>query len=96
MEEPPMLSRIRTLSRRKIVASLVAPLLLGSVPAGPVGAAEVDAAVADRVYYKDTFYSNATYSVVVGWAYGYCDGDYIVHSGYPTSYVRTKFIAPCP
>lgn len=81
--------------RRRFVTLLVAPLLLGALSAAAPAPA-IHAVAADQLYYKETFYSNATYSQVVGVGYGYCDGDYIMYSGYQTAYSKYKFIAPCP
>ena len=82
--------------RRKLLALLVAPMLLGSVTvAAPVVTAGVHAA-ADRVAYKDTYYSNSSHTTIVGVGYGYCDGDYIMSSGYQTVYFTTRWYPPCP
>lgn len=75
-----------TTLRRKLLAIAVAPMLLASASA---------AATADQVTGKYTFYSSASQTQVVGYALEYCDGDYIVTSGYETGYYRWKFIAPC-
>lgn len=75
--------------RSKLMALVAAPMLLGSATA----AAPV---TADQVTYKETFYSSGSYSQVVGYGYWYCDGDYILVSGYETGYSKIKFIAACP
>lgn len=83
--------------RRTLLAVLAAPILLASVTAAaPLATARVHAAAADRVAYKDTFYSSSSHTTVVGTAYGYCDGDYIVATGYETPYFTTKYYPPCP
>jgi hypothetical protein len=86
-----MSNTLRTAFRRKLLAFASTPLLLGSV-----AATAIPTAAADQVYYKETFYSTAAQTTVVGIGYGYCDGDYIMASGYQTQYVKYKFIAPCP
>lgn len=92
-----MRNTLRTSLRRKLVAALAAPVLLCSVSAAsPAPDAEIRASAADQVAYKDTYYSNSSYSTVVGIGYGYCDGDYIMSSGYQTSYFTTKYYPPCP
>lgn len=84
-----MSNTLRTVLRRKLVALVAAPMLLVSTTAAaPVAA--------DQITYKETFYSTAAQTTIVGVGYGYCDGDYIMSSGYQTQYVKYKFIAPCP
>lgn len=83
--------------RRRLAAAIVAPMLLATVSAAaPLPVANVHAEAADRVAYKDTYYSNASHTTIVGVGYGYCDGDYIMSSGYQTSYYTTKYYPPCP
>lgn len=82
-----MSATLRPALRRKLLAIVAAPLLLAGTSA---------AATADQVTGKYTFYSSASYSQVVGYAFEYCDNDYIVASGYETAYSKWKFIAPCP
>ena len=80
-------------SRRRILTAVIAPLLLGSVSdAAPLSRA----ADADILYYTEKFYSNATYTVQVGAANGYCDGDYIMKSGYATAYSQIVYRNNCP
>lgn len=86
-----MFNTLRTTLNRKLIAIAAAPMLLGSVAAAAFPTAE-----ADQIFYKETFYSTAAQTTIVGVGYGYCDGDYIMHSGYQTAYVKYKFIAPCP
>lgn len=81
----------RTTLRRKLAAIAAAPMLFGSLAAAPLSAP-----AADQITYKETFYSTAAQTTVVGVGWGYCDGDYIMASGYQTQYVKYKFIAPCP
>lgn len=90
-----MSNPLRTTLRRKVAALLAAPLLLGTVTAAATPR-ESTVAVADQVTYKETFYSDSTYSTVVGYGYWYCDGDFIMVSGYQTAYSTLKFIAACP
>ncbi|WP_420130312.1 hypothetical protein [Longimicrobium sp.] len=89
-----MSATLRTILRTRAVAVLTAPLLLGSLAPGVKAASSSDAA-ADRVEYK-YLYKDATYSNTVGIAYGFCDGDYILHSGYETPYVVVAQWYPCP
>lgn len=81
----------RTTLDRKLLAIVAAPLLLGSLTA-----AAIPTEAADQITYKETFYSTAAQTTIVGVGDGYCDGDYIMSSGYQTPYVKYKFIAPCP
>ena len=62
-----MPNTLRTV-RRKLLAVLAAPLLLGSViAAAPSPAAAPAASTANpQVVYKETFYSDATYTQAVG------------------------------
>jgi hypothetical protein len=85
-----MSDTLRKAFRRKLLAFAAPPMLLGSVAATALPTA------ADQIFYKETFYSTAAQTTVVGIGYGYCDGDYIMYSGYQTQYVKYKFIAPCP
>ncbi|HEX6037222.1 hypothetical protein [Longimicrobium sp.] len=78
-----MTNPIPTRMRRKLAALLATPLLLA-------------AASADRVAYRDTYYSSASQTTIVGKGVGYCDGDYIIVSGYATSYYTTVYAPPCP
>lgn len=80
-----------TTLRSKILAVAATPMLLGSL-----AAAALPAPAADQITYKETFYSSAAQTTIVGVGHGYCDGDYIMSSGYQTQYVKYKFIAPCP
>lgn len=84
---------LRMVLNRKVMAALSVPLLLGSASAaGPLHRG-VDA---DVLYYNENFYSDATYSVKVGSANGYCDGDYIMKSGYTTAYSVLVYRNNCP
>jgi hypothetical protein len=88
-----MSNTLRPVLRRKAMAVLAAMVLLGS------GSAAVPlhrAADADVLYYSEQFYSDATYSVKVGAANGFCDGDYIWHWGYPTAYSKIVYRYNCP
>jgi hypothetical protein len=79
--------------RRTLLAAVAAPLLLGSLSAAaPLPAA----AEADVLYYAEQFFSDATYTVKVGAANGFCDGDYIWHWGYSTPYSRIVYRNNCP
>ncbi len=92
-----MSNTLRTSLRRKLAAAIAAPMLLAMATAAtPLPVVEVRAEAADRVAYKDTYYSNSSYTTIVGVRYGYCDGDYIMSSGYATSYFTTKYYPPCP
>jgi hypothetical protein len=79
--------------RRTLLAAMVAPLLLGSVSASAPLPRDVDA---DVLYYNEKFFSNATYTVQVGAANAYCDGDYIMKSGYATAYSQIVYRNQCP
>jgi len=79
--------------RRRILAAVAAPLLLGSVSAA---APLSRAADADILYYNDKYYSDATLTVQVGAGNGFCDGDYIWHWGYPTAYSKIVYRNNCP
>ncbi|HEX5869850.1 MAG TPA: hypothetical protein VFY65_05535 [Longimicrobium sp.] len=84
---------LRNPLRHKLLAAMSAPLLLGSLSA----AAPIPrAADADVLYYNEKFYSNATYTVQVGAANAYCDGDYIMKSGYATAYSQIVYRNQCP
>lgn len=88
-----MSNTLRTALRRKAAAVLIAPLLLGSVSAAaPLPPADD----ADVLYYNEKFYSDATYSVQVGAANGYCDGDYIWHWGSASAYSKIVYRNQCP
>lgn len=88
-----MSATLLTLLRRRLVTVLAPALLLGSVSAA---APLPDAGAADILYYNHQFYSDATYSVKVGAANGYCDGDYIWHWGYATAYDKIVYRSQCP
>jgi hypothetical protein len=88
-----MSNTLRTGIRRKLVAVLVAPLLLGTVSAAAPAAS---AAEADLLYYTEKFYSDASKTVQVGAGNGYCDGDYIMKSGYQTAYSTITYRTQCP
>lgn len=75
--------------RNKLLAIAAAPLLLGSLSA----AAPSDA---DLQWYSEGFFSNATFTTKVGHGIGYCDGDYIMTSGYQTPYSRIRYLTECP
>lgn len=77
--------------RRRVLAVLAAPLLLGTATAAAPASPS-----ADQITAKETYYSSGSYTTIVGSAYRYCDGDLIMISGYETEYVRYKFIAACP
>jgi hypothetical protein len=79
--------------RRRILAAAIAPLLLSTLSAAAPAATAADA---DVLYYTEKFYSNATYTVQVGAANGYCDGDYIMKSGYATAYSQIIYRNQCP
>lgn len=84
--------------RRRIVAVLATPLLLGSVTAAaPSPAAAPAASTANpQVVYKETFYSDATYTQAVGEGYGDCDGNLVYMDwGYQTRYSITLHFYPC-
>ncbi|HST59030.1 MAG TPA: hypothetical protein VLK84_10085 [Longimicrobium sp.] len=85
-----MQNTLRTTFRRKLIAVAAAPLLLGSVSA----AAPLNSA--DLQWYSEGFFSNATFTTKVGHGIGYCDGDYIMTSGYQTSYSRIRYLTECP
>jgi hypothetical protein len=87
-----MSNTLRSLFRRKLLALVAVPMLVAAAAAAPAPSE----GAADVIAYKHTFYSNATYTQVVGYAFGYCDGDYIVWSGYETDYYRYKFMGQCP
>ena len=84
-----------TTLRRKLLAIVAAPMLMAAFSAA-APAPRVHASAADQITSKETYYSSASYSQVVGYGYWYCDGDFIMVSGYQTSYAKHKFIAPCP
>lgn len=84
-----MSNTLLTSLRRKLLALVAAPLLLAAATAAAPS-------TADTIAYKHTFYSDATYTQQVGYAFGYCDGDYIVWSGYETDYYRYRFMGQCP
>ena len=88
-----MFNPLRIALRGKLLALIAAPMLLASATAAAPAPTE---GAADIIAYKHTFYSDATYSQVVGYAFGYCDGDYIVWSGYETDYYRYRFMGQCP
>lgn len=88
-----MANALRPVLRSKVVAALTATLLLGSVSAA---APLHRAADADILHYHEHFYSNASYTVKVGSANAYCDGDYIMKSGYATPYSTLVFRSACP
>jgi hypothetical protein len=81
------------LRRGTIFTALGASLLLGSITAA---APPPSAASADQLYYAEQFYSDASYSVKVGAANVYCDGDYIWHWGTPSEYTRIVYRSHCP
>jgi hypothetical protein len=76
--------------RRKLIVVLATPLLLGSVSAAaPISSADLQ-------WYSEGFFSNATFTTKVGHGIGYCDGDYIMTSGYQTPYSRVRYLTECP
>jgi hypothetical protein len=79
--------------RRKLLAVFAAPLLLGTASAVVPTAS---AAEADLLYYTEKFYSTASKTVQVGAGNGYCDGDYIMKSGYQTAYSTITYRTQCP
>lgn len=81
--------------RRKLIALLAVPLLLGS-GAAAAPRPERPRAEALLVWYTERFYSDATYSVLVGRAYATCDGDYVITEGYATSYSIITYKTTCP
>lgn len=88
-----MTNTLRATLRRKIAVILALPLLLGSVSAAmPLSRA----ADADVLYYSEKFYSDATYTVQVGAANAYCDGDYIWHWGTSGAYSKIVYRNECP
>lgn len=89
----PMNNTLRATVRRRALSLLALPLLLGSVSAA---APLPRAADADLLYYTEKFYSNSSYTVQVGSANGYCDGDYIMKSGYATAYSQIIYRTQCP
>jgi len=88
-----MSNAFRTTLCRKAAAFLAAPMLLGSVSAA---APLPRAADADILYYTEQFYSDASHTVKVGAGNGYCDGDYIMKSGYATAYSTVVYRNQCP
>jgi hypothetical protein len=89
-----MFNTLRTAFRRKLLAFIAAPLLMGTVSAA-APAPNAHAAAADQVTFMETYYSSAAQTQVVGYGYWYCDGDFIL-TGYQTPYAQYKFIAYCP
>ena len=83
--------KLRIALRRRVVAILAVPLLVGSVSA----ATPLERADASVLSYSEQFFSDATYSVKVGAANGYCDGDYIWHWGYATAYSQIVYRSSC-
>lgn len=81
--------------RRKLLMIAATPVLLGALSAA-APSAPAPATEADVLHYKETFYSSSSYTQAVGYAYGYCDGDYIMVSGYQTSYSKYRFYNQCP
>jgi hypothetical protein len=82
-----------TLLRRRLVAVLAPMLLFGAASA----AAPLDrTASADVLYFSEQFFSDATYTVKVGAANHYCDGDVIWHWGYATAYPKYVYRYNCP
>ena len=79
--------------RRKLLAFVAAPLLLGSVSAAAPLQRTADA---DLLYYNEKFYSDASHTVQVGAANGFCDGDYIWRWGYSTPYSQIVYRNNCP
>jgi hypothetical protein len=71
---------------RRLRIALAAPIALASLSA---------MSHADRVEYK-YLYKNSTYTTTVGVAYQFCDGDYILQSGYETPYIVVGQYFPCP
>lgn len=88
-----MSATLRTMLGRKLLAIAAAPVLLGSASAA---APLHSAADADILYYNEKFYSNATYTVQVGAANGYCDGDYIWNWGTSGPYSKIVYRNQCP
>lgn len=80
------------LRRHTLLALVAAPGLAATLTA----AAPASAARADIMFYRQTFYSDASHSTVVGYGTGFCDGDYIMSSGYQTPYSTFRFLNPCP
>ena len=82
------------LHRRLLAAVAPALLLAANSAAAPLPAS--DASAADLLYYKETFYSDASQTVRVGSGSGFCDGDYIMTSGYQTNYSTIRYVTQCP
>jgi hypothetical protein len=82
--------RSRLPSPRTLAAALAASLLAATLPA------ETVAKEADILHYVQTFYSTHQHLVEVGKGYSYCDGDYIMVSGYQTGYWTIRNQRPCP
>lgn len=71
---------------RRLAITAIAPLLV---------AVNSAASHANRVEYK-YLYKDSTYTNTVGIAYQFCDGGYILHSGYETPYMVVAQWYPCP
>lgn len=84
------LPSLRTLAAVVAASFVTASLLAAAPPAEPV------AKEADILHYVQTFYSTHQHLVVVGKGYSYCDGDYIMVSGYQTGYWTIRNVNPCP
>jgi len=82
--------RSRLPSPRTLAAALAASFLAAASPT------ETVASEADILHYVQTFYSTYQHRVVVGKGYSYCDGDYIMVSGYQTGYWTVQAQNPCP
>lgn len=76
--------------RRKLLAVFAAPLLLGTASAA------APAREADLQWYTEGFFTNASFTTKVGSGIGYCDGDYVMVSGYQTAYSRIRYLTECP
>lgn len=78
--------------RRLIAALALAPLVVfTSASSAPAASAD-----ADIRWYRHTFWSNASHTTIVGAADGYCDGDYIMVTGYQTPYTTIRYFTMCP
>lgn len=84
-----MYDTLRPALRRKLLAIVAAPLLLGSVSAAAP-------AKADLQWYSEGFFTSPSFTTKVGHGIGYCDGDYIMTSGYQTAYSRVRYLTECP
>ncbi len=82
----------RSIRGRLLAALVAAPLVISTSAAvhAPAGKA------ADIRWYRQTFWSDASYTTIVGAADGYCDGDYIMVTGYQTPYNTVRYFTMCP